>query len=97
MTVIAWDGKSLAADGLMVNGPTVASYHTQKIFRACDYPEQVWQMGGGAYEVLAFGFAGSCGSQFVVIDALAHGFAPDAQFPPHHAFTVLMITEEGAA
>jgi ATP-dependent protease HslVU (ClpYQ) peptidase subunit len=93
MTVIAWDGKTLAADGLMTNGQTVASTHTQKIFRANEVLFRKWKMCGKS--ILAFGYAGYYGDQYPVIDALNLELTPDTVFNSDTKFTAIMIDSVG--
>lgn len=93
MTVIAWDGKTLAADGLMSNGRSIMSTHGQKIFRACDYVQEQWTLQNES--VLAFGVAGDFGSQSYIVNALNDVMHAEAKYPQEHSFTAVLITDAG--
>lgn len=92
MTVIAWDGNTLAADGLMTYGDSIGTTHQPKIFRATDFILSDWDVLG--HKVLAFGMTGLIGSEVMLISILNNSLHTDSTFPNHMDFTALLICED---
>lgn len=93
MTVIAWDRTSLVADGLMTHGHSIMSTRGKKIFRACDYLTDQWNLQNE--RVLAFGVAGDFGSASAIVDALNNMMHVHTIYPKEYAFTAILITDSG--
>ncbi|HAT3959705.1 TPA: hypothetical protein I9Y37_001842 [Citrobacter freundii] len=92
MTVIAWDGNTLAADGLMTYGDSIGTTHQPKIFRASDYITSDWDVLG--HKVLAFAITGLIGSEVMLVSILNNSLHTGTTFPAHMNFTALMVCED---
>ncbi|HBM2815633.1 TPA: hypothetical protein LU109_003542 [Enterobacter hormaechei subsp. xiangfangensis] len=93
MTVIAWDGDILAADGLTTQGQSIITTHQQKIFRSKDYPGKHWTIQDE--KALTVAVAGHIGSHMPIIGNLEDGLYYDSSYPKEQAFTAIVITENG--
>ncbi|HAV1601616.1 TPA: hypothetical protein JG832_002507 [Enterobacter hormaechei subsp. xiangfangensis] len=93
MTAIAWDGETLAADGLLTFGSSVGGTRTQKIYRSSDFLVEQWTMLGET--VLAFGFSGDIGAHLPLISALNDVLTYETPFPRHMLLNAILITEGG--
>lgn len=91
MTVIAWDGKTLAADGLMTYGDSIGSTRQQKIFRADDFLLSEWNLLG--HRVLVFAITGIIGCEQHLISALNDSLHQDVEFPSHLNFTAFLVLD----
>lgn len=91
MTVLAWDGYRLAADGMMTYGDAIGSLRQQKIFRPGDYQlDTEWTLLGQS--IYAFGITGAIGSELPLIDVLNNELTPYSTFPKHLSFSALLIS-----
>lgn len=91
MTVIAWDGETLAADGLATYGDSIGSTRQQKIFRASDYMLEGWDMLG--HQVLAFAVTGLMGAEQVLISVLNDSLHQDVELGAHLSFTAFLVLD----
>lgn len=87
MTTIAWDGKTLAADGQSTLGDLICSLKEKKIY----YPGSgvEWLVNGE--KALAIGAAGDCGAEFELQEKLANGITYATEFSPAFSFSAIAI------
>ncbi|QKJ17308.1 hypothetical protein [Yersinia kristensenii] len=87
MTTIAWDGKTLAADGQSTSGDLICSLKEQKIY----YPAGGVEWRVNDEKVLAIGAAGDCGAEFELQEKLANGITYATEFSPAFGFSAIAI------
>ncbi len=87
MTTIAWDGKTLAADGQSTLDGLICSLKEQKIYHPDSGVE--WLVNGE--KVLAIGAAGDCGAEFELQEKLANGITYATEFSTAFGFSAIAI------
>lgn len=90
MTVIAWDGHTLAADSQTQRGDLITSKTTEKIF-LCTEGHTI-----NNQQVLAFGIAGDVGAHVELYARLAQGLNFDTTFNPASEIYAILVTASRA-
>lgn len=92
MTVIAWDGITLASDSQSTNSDAVSSLSEQKIFTPHDGD---WLINGE--RILAIGTAGDCGIEEQLFSLLPGNVTWKTEFTTEPDFSAIAITDKGRA
>lgn len=92
MTIIVWDGKTLASDSQSTTVGVISSVTSKKIFVST--PSDAW--GIFNEEVLAFAVSGNSGSEIEFADKLRQGLEYDTIFTKTSDFYIFVITKHNA-
>lgn len=94
MTTIAWDGRTLAADGQITLNDMITDTRTQKIFRQSQYyVDDTWHVEG--HNIMAFGYSGTYGADRHILELLRTDLTSHSELPEMFSLSCLLVGQDG--
>lgn len=87
MTTIAWDGKTLSADGQSTSGSVIVGTYSKKIYTEITQNTKIYDA-----QVVAIAVSGTCGDEYHVIKAIRNN---SLLLHKELSFEVILFTEDG--